>query len=83
MHNILSFIQTNITWSNKQVVDLSIITTRGHIHKAPQGKTQVKGNLWHLITAKQDNITNLITMAGCRSNSVEVYTNCVFFVNKN
>ena len=33
-------------------------TTRGHIHKVPKGKTEVKGELWHWITTKWETITN-------------------------
>jgi len=41
------------------VIPILKCCTRGHIHEAPQVKTEVKGNLWHSITTKPENITNL------------------------
>jgi len=47
---MLAFRPTDLTFNH-------IIPTWGHIHKAPKGKTEVKGKLWHWITTKPENIT--------------------------
>jgi len=47
-----------LQWMNQLDFGLSDLAW-GHIHKAPKGKTEAKGKLWHWITTKPENITQL------------------------